>query len=314
MNPDESDSEVGDLQDEVAETDGNMTIDFGFIRPLSIGSFVWEDADQDGLQDEAEPGIAGAVVTLLDVAGSPVAFDMFGTPITPITTDSSGTYRFDNLLPGDYRIQVVPPTPYLPSPVQNTDNNDTLVDNSNIVDQPSDNTYVTSLFTLTVGEEPAGAGEVGHPTGGDNQDDGSPVIDSDGNMTVDIGFVQAVAIGSTVFLDNNNDGLHGEDEPGIRGVTVQLFFDDNDPLGPPHRVTTTNQAGHYYFDDLYPDTYFVYIPTPPAEAPMSSTDIATSGDDNQVDGDDNGQQAVSGDPVRSPNIILAVATEPSGPG
>jgi hypothetical protein len=37
----------------------DLTVDFGFVRPASLGNFVWEDLDGDGVQDAGEPGIAG---------------------------------------------------------------------------------------------------------------------------------------------------------------------------------------------------------------------------------------------------------------
>ncbi|WP_199729923.1 SdrD B-like domain-containing protein, partial [Tessaracoccus sp. OH4464_COT-324] len=35
-------------------------MDFGFVRPrVSVGDFVWLDADRDGIQDDGEKGIKG---------------------------------------------------------------------------------------------------------------------------------------------------------------------------------------------------------------------------------------------------------------
>jgi len=42
-----------------------MTVDFGFIAPVSIGSFIWQDVNGDGIQDASEPGISGVLVDLL---------------------------------------------------------------------------------------------------------------------------------------------------------------------------------------------------------------------------------------------------------
>ncbi|MBK9462530.1 MAG: carboxypeptidase regulatory-like domain-containing protein [Sphingobacteriales bacterium] len=73
------------------------TVDFGFAPLGSIGDFVWNDTDGDGVQDPGETGIPGIIVTLYDDNGN-----IIGTT----TTDQNGNYVFDNLLPGDYTVIV----------------------------------------------------------------------------------------------------------------------------------------------------------------------------------------------------------------
>jgi len=96
----------------------DRTWDAGLWKPSSLGDLVWLDLDGDGLQGPGEPGVDGIVVHLLDASGAP-AFDSFGNPATT-TTDSSGNYAFNNLLPGSYRVEFVVPTTYIFSP-QNAD-------------------------------------------------------------------------------------------------------------------------------------------------------------------------------------------------
>ena len=57
------------------------------VSPLEIGNYVWEDTDQDGLQDACEPGIPGVSVELYDAAGT--------TLIGVATTDMNGQYYFN---------------------------------------------------------------------------------------------------------------------------------------------------------------------------------------------------------------------------
>ncbi len=44
-----------------------MTLDLGFIKlqPLSLGSFIWEDSNSDGLQGADENPISGVEIRLL---------------------------------------------------------------------------------------------------------------------------------------------------------------------------------------------------------------------------------------------------------
>jgi hypothetical protein len=63
----------------------------------SIGNYVWDDRDRDGIQDKDEKGIKGVVVHLLDQNGSVVDSSV---------TDSRGFYRFTGLDSGTYTVAV----------------------------------------------------------------------------------------------------------------------------------------------------------------------------------------------------------------
>ena len=78
-------------------------VDFAFVKPASVGNFVWFDANKDGIQDADEVGVAGVTVTLTDGAGNPV-IDLDGNPVKPVTTDANGKYEFTNLMPNVDRI------------------------------------------------------------------------------------------------------------------------------------------------------------------------------------------------------------------
>ena len=61
----------------------------------SLGDYVWIDLNENGIQDEAEEGLANAEVELRDEGGY---------LITTCLTDSEGYYHFDCLCPGNYCI------------------------------------------------------------------------------------------------------------------------------------------------------------------------------------------------------------------
>ncbi|MBK8705156.1 MAG: hypothetical protein IPN33_17375 [Saprospiraceae bacterium] len=72
----------------------NMTYDAGFYQLGSIGDYVWEDKDGDGVQDGTEAGIGGVPVALTGTTGD-------GQSATLTTTTApDGSYPFDNLEPG----------------------------------------------------------------------------------------------------------------------------------------------------------------------------------------------------------------------
>jgi protocatechuate 3,4-dioxygenase beta subunit len=302
----EAGANPGSAQDNAADTNGDMTMDFGFVPNQSIGSTVFYDVDQDGSQDPNEGGISGVTVMLLaDTDGDGDLDDMVATT----TTDANGNYVFTPLAPGGYIIKVTPVTqaPGV-SPIADTNDNDEDGDNNGTQVGGPNTPVVSPEITLTPGGETSN-----EPGTGGTLDDGT---DPQGNMTVDFGLVPNMSIGSTVFFDMNNDGtqnLANPQEIGIAGVGVQLLYDiNNDGNIQTTEVVAsdvTDASGNYYFPNLVPGNYQVQIVTVPASAPMSST---LNAGDNQTDGDDNGSQPAGiGTPVISPVINLAAGAEPT---
>ena len=79
----------------------DTTWDGGIFESAAIGDRIWEDRNGDGKQGAGEPGLAGITVQLLDAKGAVIAIT---------TTDANGHYLFDDLLPGEYKIRVLPAT------------------------------------------------------------------------------------------------------------------------------------------------------------------------------------------------------------
>ncbi len=77
--------------------DDNFTIDMGIYTPkASIGDFVWDDINRNGIQDENESGVANVEVILLDGDGNEV---------NRTQTDENGKYLFTDLKIGDYQVE-----------------------------------------------------------------------------------------------------------------------------------------------------------------------------------------------------------------
>jgi hypothetical protein len=72
------------------------------IASSTIGDFVWNDTNGNGIQDVGEPGIPNVTVNL---------YDSLGTPIASTTTNVSGLYSFV-VAPGSYFVEFVPPAGY----------------------------------------------------------------------------------------------------------------------------------------------------------------------------------------------------------
>ena len=98
-----------DYFDGLTLTWGQVAGDYNFGE-LAFGRLagrVYVDTNRSGLSDAWEMGIAGVLITLTgqDIGGNPVLLTQ--------TTDSTGGYTFDNLVPGLYRITETQPTNYL---------------------------------------------------------------------------------------------------------------------------------------------------------------------------------------------------------
>lgn len=72
-----------------------ITLNLGLIQLSSVGDFVWDDLNRNGIQDQDEPGIENVLVTLNDCNG---------TLLSETITSTTGAYSFDDIAPGDYII------------------------------------------------------------------------------------------------------------------------------------------------------------------------------------------------------------------
>ena len=108
--------QTGDTQDSDADPITGQTItmtlvsgqtddtwDAGMYQRPSLGDYVWEDTDGDGIQDEVGTGISGVTVTLHHCS-EPYSHTT--------TTDASGSYAFTDLGPGSYYVEFFPPPDY----------------------------------------------------------------------------------------------------------------------------------------------------------------------------------------------------------
>ncbi len=308
----------------------NLTVDFGFFKPFTLGSRVVTDLDNSGTinaLDGATPGTPGVVVKLTDAAGNAVT-DADGAPVTTTSTDPDGFFRFDNLVPGDYRVELVKTNflaggaieaftssdPTEPDPNTNTIGDDNGIDDPN----PGTNGITTGVITLGPGNEPTGdlSGGPGHGPTGDNHS----------NLTIGFGVFKPFVLGNRIFADADNSGtLNATDgaTPGIGGVKVTLLTGTGDPVtdadGVPVGQATTDSDGFFRFENLVPGDYIMdvdkanFAATKPLEHWASST--ATEADPNlNVDGNDNGINNANPQTngIRTGALKLGPGTEPTG--
>ncbi len=171
----------------------NTDIDAGFISQAnsSIGDFVWEDLNGNGLQDVGEPGIAGVVVTL---QGSAING---ATLSSQVVTNNGGRYQFSNLPAGTYTLTFEKPQDYV----------FTISNGSGSNDLDSDVDPITGMTqSISVGS--------------------SDIVDN-----IDAGLYRYSTIGDFVWNDANQNGLQDFDELGIEGVNLVLRNTIGDEVG-----------------------------------------------------------------------------------
>jgi hypothetical protein len=79
-------------------------------------------------------------------------------------------------------------------------------------------------------------------------------VDSPDDLGHDFGFTWILDLGDWVWYDADRDGIQDAGEPGVEGISVDLY-DDGDCAGTPIASETTAADGSYDFLGLAPGTY-----------------------------------------------------------
>lgn len=199
----------------------------GGVQSVSVGDYVWFDADKDGLQGGDEKGIPGVVLRLTGPDGGPVT-GVNGAPVGPATTDASGHYAFTGL------------------PVLGAGQHYTVA-----IDRDASASALAGLVPTV-----AGAGD-------DRAKDSSTwsaesatlSTNNASDRTLDFGFIRpSVSVGDLVSLDRDRDGVQDDGEPGVPGVVLTLTGPDGSAVtdvdGAKVGQATTDEHGRYTFANL----------------------------------------------------------------
>jgi len=274
---------------------GIGSICFKLAELGAIGNYVWVDEDSNGVQDAGEPGIPNVKVNLFyDTDGSGGLNGGETTPIATTFTDAQGGYLFPDLPKGMYFVDVDETT--IPTGMTQTtvftnvvDGSDADTDNDDGDLGNKDHSGDGYKNTLDLGEEnlTADFGYNYNPT--DDVDDGEDVA----------------AIGDSVWIDSDGDGVQDPNEVGVEGVEVTLTGAGTDGIfGTPDDVTattTTDENGYYLFDGLTPGAYMTEV-TDDAGATyevLNTTDYDQTGDP-----DDFGEPATDPDNKLTDAVVL----------
>lgn len=252
-------------------------------RPkLGIGNLIFVDDNDNGYFDDGE-GRANVPVELYGA----LQFPGIDTPLATTISGPDGSYFFGDLNEGLYKVHVPAAAFQTNNPLQGATVISDIIAGDDDVGQ--DGIYLgepalfgvsTGVVSLFLGAAPTGSsGETGFKS--DSDDDLDAAID----LTIDFGFRYPVGIGNLVFIDKNRNGRYDSDE-GTTNVRVELYPATSQPgVDLPILVQNTNANGVYFFDQLLPGDYRVFIPPSefgpgrPLEGTLSITGTRVDGDD-----------------------------------
>jgi protocatechuate 3,4-dioxygenase beta subunit len=241
---------------------------------------VWIDSDADGIQDQGEPGLAGAILTLTNMSGNPVT-NVLGQVVGSQTTASNGAYLFENLPPGQYKVNITYPAGYQATTAGAGSDLavDSSTDTATSVNLPNNgDADVTLDFGVVVTPSPSPS---------DNPEP-SPSSTTTTTTTTPVqnANVIKVSVGDYVWWDLDRDGIQDSSEKGIPNVTLSIRKAEGssvvDVNGMAVTTTKTDGNGKYSFDSLPPGQYKVsvvsprgYLPTLAQSRPNVSRDSST---------------------------------------
>lgn len=275
------------------------TFDAGFSASpatVEIGNLVWLDANNNGVAEANEAGIAGVLVELwIDESGD----GNKDTKLADTTTDGDGHYAFSGLTVRTYFINIpaqyasdqplaglASSTPSNPNPDDDGDNDD-----NGVGPQSASGGVMSGAVVLTTTGEPNN--EVVRT--GQTERDASPSGTPDGasNLSVDFGFYPTASLGNYVWIDEDGDGVQDPGEKPVPGVTVHLCDANMAPIA----STVTDADGHYLFTGLAPGEYMVCFDLTTVPNGFKPT-TANAGADDAIDSD--------ADPLtgKTPGVVL----------
>ena len=202
--------------------------DNGGVNPvgsseLELQGTVFFDANNDGIQQSAEPGLGGVTVTLTgtDAYGNAVSFST--------QTNSQGVYAFAGMPFSNgsgYKV-----TPSVPSGYN------AGIATAGLVNGSSDGAASPSPEAVTAIQMQNAAQTTG--------------------AGYNFGVVRPVSVSGKVYNDSNGDGQLENGESGLNGVTVTLYNSSGVKVASTTTSGSGSGAGSYNFTNLAPGTYSV---------------------------------------------------------
>lgn len=231
--------------------------DAGAVRYGSIGDYVWQDLNKNGVQENGEPPVSGVPVYLQIRHQGESTWSFYAAA----ETNAHGRYVFEGLQGSAY----------------------TGIEYRVVFDLPYDTKLTTPLAAADIRKDSNALARYmngwGFPT------DSIQLGYGQHDMTWDAGIIQTSgSVGDYVWFDENKNGIQDEEATGIAGIRVILERNDSEELNDQAweyvGETTTNHAGYYRFDDLHAGYYRLkfYLKGYAVTLPLTGDDAALDSD------------------------------------
>lgn len=191
-------------------TDKNV----GVILKAGLTGIAFLDTNYNGVFDEGEPPYAGVTLEVIKNSNS--------KSMGKVVTGEDGTYAFDSLRGGDYRLRAILPN-----------------DGSIFTFVPEQGTGLVNQFVAREGRRENSIQSI--------------AIENGETAETCVGVALGGTITGTVFYDKKYDGVMNSGDSNASGIKVQLL----DELGEVAATTTTNAKGGYTLEGIMPGNYIV---------------------------------------------------------
>ncbi|SCI27015.1 Serine-aspartate repeat-containing protein D precursor [uncultured Clostridium sp.] len=255
-----------------------------------IGDTVWVDLNQNGIQDNGEPGMGNVTVDLYNYNNK--------TKVATTTTNANGNYIFDTVYPGTYYV-IFSNIPEGYGFIQSNGVVDTTgrtqpfcvkydddpTDNTNI-DAPILPAIVTTTTTpvpVTTTTTPVPVTTTTTPVPVTTTTTTVPVTTTTTTVPVTTTTTTVpvtttttssglASVSGTIWVDLNQDGTQAPTEPGYPGAFVTLYnCNTNDPI----QSVYTDSLGNYSFNNLAPNiAYYIKVDPIPGYKFIQSNGVA----------------------------------------
>jgi uncharacterized repeat protein (TIGR01451 family) len=259
--------------------EGDNSIENNFIEGGgTIGNFVYQDMNNNGLYDGGDTPLATVELTLYRDINENGILEVTDTPIATRMTDGAGLYLFTDLAVG------------------------TLTGSAHYIVRVTDSAHTTDSHVAVLGTpntDNNGQNNLGYTV----VLDGTKYTDT----TADFGFAPLASVGNRVWYDSDKNGLQDSGETGVAGITVQLLSGTTVAA-----TEVTDGMGSYAFSNIAPGNYSIRLLLPSGYS-VTSQDV---GPNNGIDSDINhttGQTSVFSLNPGENNVTIDAGLYPTDP-